>query len=127
MKLPADKQPILRVATRSMDANPNGDIFGGWLMAQLDIAGSIPAAKLAKGRVATVAVNRIQFIQPLFVHDLVSIYAEIVKIGTSSIAFDLEVYAERARLGQTQILKIADAQIVYVALDEKGNKKELPS
>ncbi len=125
--LPISKQPVLRVAARSTDTNSHGDIFGGWLMAQLDIAGSIPAAKLAEGRVATVAVNHIQFIQPLFIRDLVSIYAEIVKTGTTSIVVELEVYAERMNAGQTQNLKVAEARITYVALDEQGNKRALPN
>src|SRR5512134_3581305 len=93
--LPAGKEPVLRVVPEPADANYVGDIFGGWIMAKVDIAGSIPAVRRAKGRVATVAVNQFLFKQPVFVGDLVSFYAEIVKVGRTSITVDVTVYAER--------------------------------
>jgi acyl-CoA thioesterase YciA len=123
MNLPEGCQPTLRVVTRTMDANPGGNIFGGWLMAQIDIAGSIPAIKQAQGRVATVAVNHIQFLQPLWVHDVVSLYANVVNIGVTSLTVAVEVYAERTNAGCVQILKAAHAKLTYVALDEQGKKR----
>src|SRR5512145_2947100 len=92
--LPA-KEPALRVIPLPADANHTGDIFGGWIMAQVDLAGSIPAVRLAKGRVATVAVNSFVFKQPVFVGDVVSFYAEVVKVGRTSITVDVQVYAQR--------------------------------
>ena len=86
---------MLRVVPMPADANPSGDIFGGWIMSQVDIAGSIPAIRLAKGRVATVAVNSFVFKQPVLIGDLVSFYAEVVRVGRTSITVDVEVYAQR--------------------------------
>ncbi|MBI3938628.1 MAG: acyl-CoA thioesterase, partial [Betaproteobacteria bacterium] len=93
--LPAGKDVTLRVVPMPADANQNGDIFGGWIMAQVDIAGSISAVRLAKGRVATVAVNSFLFKQPVFVGDLVSLYAEVIRVGRTSITVNVEVYAQR--------------------------------
>ena len=96
--LPANRDAVLRVMPMPADANIHGDVFGGWIMAQVDIAGSIPAARRAAGRVATVAVNAFQFKEPVFVGDLLSFYASIVKTGNTSITVSVEVYAERQRL-----------------------------
>ena len=115
--LPADKIPVLRVAPMPRDSNQSGDIFGGWIMAQVDIAGSIPAARVAKGRVATVAVNSFQFKQPVFVGDLVSFYAEVVRVGRTSITVNVEVYAQR-RPEREQVVKVTEATLTYVAVDE---------
>ncbi len=93
--LPAGKEPTLRVVPMPADSNSSGDIFGGWVMSQVDIAGSIPAIRLARGRVATVAVNSFVFRQPVMVGDVVSFYAEVVKIGRTSITVSVEVYAQR--------------------------------
>ena len=93
--LPDGKEPTLRVVPMPADANQHGDIFGGWIMAQVDIAGSVAAVRLAKGRVATVAVNSFLFKQPVFVGDLVSFYAEVVRVGRTSITVNVEVYAQR--------------------------------
>ena len=89
------REPTIRVAAMPSDANYTGDMFGGWLMGQVDIAGSIPALHRAKGRVATVAVNSFVFKQPIFVGDVVSFYTRIVKVGTTSITVEVEVYAQR--------------------------------
>ncbi|MDH4235379.1 MAG: acyl-CoA thioesterase, partial [Gallionella sp.] len=89
------REPTIRVAAMPSDANYTGDIFGGWLMGQVDIAGSIPALHRAKGRVATVAVNSFVFKQPIFVGDVVSFYTRIVKVGNTSIIVEVEVYAQR--------------------------------
>ena len=115
--LPADKIPVIRVAPMPRDSNQTGDIFGGWIMAQVDIAGSIPAARVAKGRVATVAVNSFQFKQPVFVGDLVSFYAEVVRVGRTSITVNVEVYAQR-RPEREQVVKVTEATLTYVAVDE---------
>src|SRR3954469_23730686 len=93
--LPAGKEPALRVVPMPADANSTGDIFGGWVMSQVDIAGSIPAIRLARGRVATVAVNSFVFRQPVMIGDVVSFYAEVIKVGRTSITVSVEVYAER--------------------------------
>src|SRR5437773_11081970 len=90
-----DEQPALRVVPMPSDANQYGDIFGGWVMSQVDIAGAVPAARRARGRVATVAVNSFVFKQPVLVGDLVSFYAEITHIGRTSLTVDVQVYAQR--------------------------------
>ena len=99
------------------DANYSGDIFGGWIMSQVDIAGSIPAVQVAKGRVATIAVNSFLFKQPVLIGDLVSFYATISKVGRTSITVDVEVFAQRRSLHE--IVKVTDATLTYVAVDEK--------
>ena len=116
-KLPEGKQPALRVMPMPADANQNGDIFGGWIMAQVDIAGSIPAMRLAKGRVATVAVNSFVFKQPVFVGDLVSFYAEVVRVGRTSITVNVEVYAQH-KPEREEVVKVTEATLTYVAVDE---------
>lgn len=117
--------PALRVMTMPADANPSGDIFGGWVMAQVDVAGAVPAMRRARGRVATVAVNSFLFKQPISVGDLVSFYAEVVSEGKTSITVNVEVYAERHPAAPL-IVKVTEAQLTYVALDSKGNKRQLP-
>jgi acyl-CoA thioesterase YciA len=99
------------------DANQSGDIFGGWIMAQVDLAGSIPALRLAKGRVATVAVNSFLFKQPVFVGDLVSFYAEVIRVGRTSITVNVEVYAQR-KPEREEVVKVTEATLTYVAVDE---------
>src|SRR5512145_1089767 len=112
-----DRQPTLRVAAMPSDANYAGDIFGGWLMGQVDIAGSIPAVHRAKGRVATVAVNSFVFKQPIFVGDLVSFYTRIVKSGTTSVTVDVEVYVQRNPSNPTCV-KVTEATLTYVAVGD---------
>jgi acyl-CoA thioesterase YciA len=115
-----DKQPALRVIPMPADANHTGDIFGGWIMAQVDLAGSVPATRLAQGRVATVAVNSFVFRQPVFVGDVVSFYAEVVKVGRTSITVDVQVYAQR-RPEREECVKVTEAILTYVAVD--NNRK----
>ena len=115
--LPAGKEPTLRVVPMPADENQSGDIFGGWIMAQVDIAGSIPAVRLARGRVATVAVNSFQFKQPVLVGDVVSFYADIVRVGRTSITVNVEVYAQR-RPEREHVVKVTEATLTYVAIDE---------
>jgi acyl-CoA thioesterase YciA len=120
-----DRQPTLRVAAMPSDANYTGDIFGGWLMGQVDVAGSIPAVHRAKGRVATVAVNSFVFKQPIFVGDVVSFYAAIVKIGTTSITVDVEVYVQRDPENPT-CLKVTEATLTYVAVGDDRRPRPVP-
>ena len=118
--LPTGKEVTLRVVPMPADENQAGDIFGGWIMAQVDIAGSIPAVRLAKGRVATVAVNSFQFRQPVLVGDILSLYAEVVRVGRTSITVNVEVYAQRWP-EREQVVKVTEATLTYVAID--GNRK----
>ena len=115
--LPAGKEPTLRVVPMPADSNQSGDIFGGWIMAQVDIAGSIQAIRYAKGRVATVAVNSFQFKQPVLVGDLVSFYAEVVRVGRTSITVNVEVYAQH-KPEREEVVKVTEATLTYVAVDE---------
>jgi len=120
--LPQGKEVTLRVAPMPADANQSGDIFGGWIMAQVDIAGSIPAVRLAKGRVATVAVNSFQFRQPVLVGDVVSFYAEVIRVGRTSITVNVEVYAQR-KPEREQVVKVTEATLTYVAIDDARNPR----
>jgi len=122
--LPADKQPTIRIIPMPADTNANGTIFGGWVMAQVDLAGSVPASERAMGKVATVAVNSFVFKEPVFVGDLVSFYANVVKTGRTSITIDVEVYAQRQRFG-SEVVKVTEAQLTYVAIDDNGNPRPL--
>jgi acyl-CoA thioesterase YciA len=117
--------PQLRVVPQPGDANIYGDVFGGWIMAQVDLAGSIPAARRAGGRVATVAVNSFVFKQPVFVGDVLSLYVHIVKVGNTSLTVNVEVYAERNRL-QPEVVKVTEANLTYVATDESRRPRPLP-
>src|SRR5713101_6431760 len=123
--LPHDKQPALRLVPMPSDANQAGDIFGGWIMSQVDIAGSIAAIRRARGRVATVAVNSFSFKQPVFVGDLVSLYADIVRIGRTSITVDVEVFAQRNPL-DIECVKVTEATLTYVAVDENRKPRVVP-
>jgi acyl-CoA thioesterase YciA len=123
--LPAG-QPVLRVVPMPADVNPSGDIFGGWVMAQVDIAGGVAAMRRARGRVATVAVNSFQFKQPVSVGDVVSFYAEIVRVGRTSITVDVAVFAERNPAAPV-VVKVTEAILTYVALGADGRKRELPA
>ena len=120
------REPVLRVMPMPADMNGNGDIFGGWVMAQCDIAAAIPALRLARGRIATVAVNSFLFKQPISVGDVVSFYADIAKIGRTSITVDVQVFAERNPANPV-VVKVTEAQFTYVAIDDDGNKRELPA
>ncbi|EZP41240.1 putative acyl-CoA thioester hydrolase [Janthinobacterium sp. HH104] len=123
--LPAGKMPELRMMPAPSDANVYGDVFGGWIMAQVDIAGSLPATRRANGRVATIAVNSFVFKNPVFVGDLLSFYADIVKVGNTSITVNVEVYAERNRL-QACIVKVTEATLIYVATDSDRKPRKVP-
>ena len=116
MTLPEGREPVLRVIPMPADANHHGDIFGGWIMSQVDIAGGVLAARHARGRVATVAVNSFQFKQPVQIGDLLSFYAEIVRVGNTSITVNVEVYAQR-NPEDVEIVKVTEATLTYVATD----------
>ena len=116
--MPPQSVPALRTLAMPADANPNGDIFGGWLMSQCDIAGGIYASRLAGGRVVTVAVNNFQFIAPVLVADIVSIYVDTIRIGTTSITVKVTVLIERRDGKNETTMKVAEADIVYVHIDE---------
>jgi acyl-CoA thioesterase YciA len=124
-KLPEGKQPALRVMPMPADANQNGDIFGGWIMAQVDVAGGTVAGKLARGRVATVAVKEFVFKQPVQVGDLLSFYVDIEKIGQTSITVTVEVFAER-RPADPRVVKVTEATLTYVAIASNGRPRTLP-
>lgn len=127
------KQSILtlRVKTRPNDANQSGDIFGGWLMSQIDIAGAIAASRCAKGLVVTVAVKELQFIKPLYIYDIASFYTKVVRVGKTSIVVEVEVYAERYHYEQNETeppcVKVSSATLVYVAVSKPGQKRQIPS
>lgn len=125
LTLPPDRVAVLRMMPMPSDANIHGDVFGGWIMSQVDIAGAIPAVRRAGGRVATVAVTSFTFKNPVFVGDLVSFYSEIVKTGRTSITVDVEVYVERNRL-QQEVVKVTEATLVYVATDGQRMPRSLP-
>jgi len=117
-ELPRDREPVLRVVPMPADANSTGDIFGGWIMSQVDIAGALPAIRLAKGRVATIAVNSFMFKQPVLIGDLVSFYAKVVRVGRTSITVDVEVWAQRG-IPEEVTVKVTEATLTYVAVDKE--------
>jgi len=119
---PPAREPTLRVVPMPSDANYTGDIFGGWIMSQVDIAGAIPAIDVAEGRVATVAVNSFVFKQPVMIGDVVSFYAQVVRVGRTSITVDVEVYARRR--ATYSVVKVTEAQLTYVAVDD--NRRPRP-
>jgi acyl-CoA thioesterase YciA len=125
VRLP-DIEPALRVVPMPADANVYGDVFGGWVMAQVDIAGGFKARRVAGGRVATVAVTSFTFKEPISVGDLVSFYAKILRIGKTSITVDVEVFAERHDSDLESVVKVTEAELVYVAVDADGKKREIP-
>jgi acyl-CoA thioesterase YciA len=124
VRLPSDCEPSLRVVPMPADANPTGDIFGGWIMSQVDIAGSIPALRVARGRIATVAVNSFVFKQPVLIGDLVSFYARVVKAGRTSITVDVEVYAQRG-VPEEVTVKVTEATLTYVAVDRERKPRPI--
>src|SRR5882672_6374575 len=120
VKLPTG-MPVLRVMPVPADANIHGDVFGGWIMAQVAIA----AARRANGRVATIAVTSFLFKNPVFVGDLLSFYSQVVKTGNTSITVEVEVYAERNRL-EADVVKVTEATLVYVATGNDRRPRMLP-
>ena len=125
LRLPEDRQLVMRVMPMPADANGNGDIFGGWIMAQVDLAGAVIPARIAKGRIATVAVNQFVFKQPVSMGDLLSFYAKIERIGRTSVTVNVEVFAER-NPADLQVVKVTEANITYVAIDGEGRPRPIP-
>ncbi len=126
VQLPIDKELVLKVIPLPGDCNANGDIFGGWVMAQVDLAGSVVPARYTHGRMATVAVNQFIFKQPVRVGDLLSFFSSVEKVGRTSITVKVEVYAERIR-AQRIYVKVTEASLTYVAIDENGQPRPLPN
>ena len=122
--LPNDKELVLRVIPMPSDTNSNGDIFGGWVMAQVDLAGSVLPARVAQGRVATVAVKELIFKQPVRVGDILSFFASITRIGNTSVNVEVEVFAERIASQGTHF-KVTEATLTYVAIDEEGRSRQI--
>jgi len=122
---PSDKALVLKVIPMPADCNANGDIFGGWVMAQVDLAGSVLPARYVRGRMATVAVNQFVFKQPVKVGDILSFFAEVTRIGNTSITVQVEVYAERYG-AQGAFVKVTEASLTYVAIDEQGRPRAIP-
>lgn len=127
--LPDDREPVIRIIPMPQDTNPNGDIFGGWIMSQVDLAGSVVAVQRIKGRMATVAVNSFVFKKPVFVGDLVSVYGNISRVGNTSLTVALEVYAERRMIGEFtgEVVKVTEAEFTYVAIDENRRPCRVPA
>ena len=123
--LPTDKDLVLKVIPMPADCNANGDIFGGWVMAQVDLAGSVLPARHVRGRMATVAVNQFIFKQPVRVGDILSFFSHVTRIGNTSITVQVEVYAERFR-SQGQNVKVTEASLTYVAIDDQGKPTAIP-
>lgn len=122
--LPYEDELAIRVMAMPADTNASGDIFGGWLMSQVDIAGSIIARRRANGRIVTVAVDSFQFHQPVFVGDLVSCYAKITRVGRTSLTVNVKAYAERQ--GAThESIQVTEAELTYVAVDEQRRPRPL--
>jgi acyl-CoA thioesterase YciA len=123
--LPLDKELVLKVIPMPADSNANGDIFGGWVMAQVDLAGSVLPARHTRGRMATVAVKEFIFKQPVRVGDILSFYSEVTRIGRTSVTVKVEVFAERFQ-SQGQYVKVTEASLTYVAIDEAGRPRPIP-
>jgi acyl-CoA thioesterase YciA len=125
VQLPTDQELVLKVIPMPADCNANGDIFGGWVMAQVDLAGSVVPARYTKGRMATVAVKEFVFKQPVRVGDILSFFSKVSHIGRTSITVKVEVFAERY-LTQGQYAKVTEATVTYVAIDDHGKPREIP-
>ncbi len=124
--LPENKIPVIRVPAMPSDLNQGGTVFGGWIMSQVDIAGSIPAIERAGGAIVTRAVDSFEFKKPVFAGDLLSFYADVVKVGRSSITVHVEVYAQHMVKGVVSIMAVTEASLVYVAIDEEGKPRSVP-
>jgi len=125
ISLPVGREPVLRVVPMPADANQHGDIFGGWIMSQVDIAGGVLAARHARGRVATIAVNSFQFKQPVFIGDVLSFYADVVRVGNTSITVNVEVYAQRNPT-DIETVKVTEATLTYVATGPDRRPRPVP-
>lgn len=128
--LPTDLDPTLRVVPLPRDTNTAGDIFGGWIMSQVDLAGSVVASRRAQGRVVTVAVNAFSFNKPVYIGDWVSFYAKVVKVGNTSLTVDVKVFAERGWCSGsafTECVRVTEAVLTYVAIDPERQPRQVPA
>ena len=123
--LPTDQELVLKVIPMPGDCNANGDIFGGWVMAQVDLAGAVIPARIVRGRMATVAVNEFIFKQPVKVGDLLSFFSRVTRVGRTSITVQVEVFAERFS-NQEEFIKVTEARLTYVAIDSEGKPRPVP-
>jgi acyl-CoA thioesterase YciA len=123
--LPEGRELVLKVIPMPADTNGNGDIFGGWVMAQVDLAGSVLPARFVRGRMATVAVNQFIFKQPVRVGDILSFFSHVTRVGNTSITVQVEVFAERYS-AQGQYVKVTEASLTYVAIDHEGKPRAIP-
>ena len=123
--LPHDAHLVLRVIPMPSDANQGGSIFGGWIMSQVDLAGSVLPIRRSRGRTTTVAVNSFVFKQPVSVGDLLSFYARIERVGTTSMTVHVEVWAERDP-ASPHLVKVTEASLTYVAIDAQGKPRPVP-
>ncbi len=123
--LPTDQELVLKVIPMPADCNANGDIFGGWVMAQVDLAGAVLPARYVRGRMATVAVNEFIFKQPVKVGDILSFFSRVQRIGNTSISVKVEVFAERFST-QGEYMKVTEATLTYVAIDDQGKPRQIP-
>ena len=119
-----NSESIIRTVAMPADTNPNGDIFGGWLLSQMDIAGGVLAQSRAKGRVATIAINAMKFIAPVKVGDTVTCYGKVIKIGNTSITVKLRVTSGTP--GKNNTNEVTNGTFIYVAIDSDGKPKQLP-
>jgi acyl-CoA thioesterase YciA len=126
ISLPPGELPVLRLVPMPADTNAHGTIFGGWVMSQVDIAGSVAAYERAAGPTVTIAVNSFVFKEPVFVGDLVSFYARVCRVGHTSITVDVEVFAQRGMHGRGETVKVTEAQLTYVAIDEHRRPRNVP-
>ena len=124
VSLPIDKELVMKVIPMPADCNANGDIFGGWVMAQVDLAGAVLPARYVDGRMATVAVNQFIFKHPVRVGDILSFFSSVTRIGTTSITDQVEVFAEHFN-AQKRYMKVTEASVTYVAIDGAGRPRKL--
>ena len=122
---PQDREPAIRTLPLPADANANGDIFGGWMMSQMDLAGAVVAMRQARGRVATVAVDAMTFHRPVMVGDLVSCYAEVIRVGRTSLTVRIDAWVERRFSGEAE--QVTSATFTYVAIDEQRKPRPVPA
>ena len=122
--LPDGSVLVMRVMPLPADVNGNGDVFGGWIMAQVDMAGAVLPSRIAKGRIATVAVNQFIFKQPVSIGDLLSFYAKVERIGRTSVTVHVQVYAER-NPADLRVVKVTEANLTYVAIDGQGQPRAM--
>ncbi|MEY2862133.1 MAG: hypothetical protein RL392_2591 [Pseudomonadota bacterium] len=125
VSLPTDEELVMKVIPMPADCNANGDIFGGWVMAQVDLAGSVIPARYTQGRMATVAVKEFVFKQPVRVGDILSFFSKVIRVGRTSITVEVSVYAETYR-AQGKYAKVTEATVTYVAIDDSGKPREIP-